>query len=206
MSDLQPTTPLGQAIVRLFSRAAPLLEGRPAGSLKVYIFGGCAVHLLTHARGSADIDAEIEAAKAWRRDEVIPVFLPPEGYEVDGRDLQVVLDLNYSTTLGPLHEDYKGRAIPLAGFERHHALQVFVASGVDLAISKLGRFTDHDRSDIELLIASGRVDTAHFVMLAEEAIDYAVGNRSGMLSCLRMVTAQYLEDAPDVARSSQSKL
>lgn len=93
MPDLQPTTPLGQAIVRLFPRAVPLLNGSPAGSLKVYIFGGCAVHLLTHARGSADIDAEIEAAKVLKADEVIPVFLPPEGYEVDGRDLQVVLDL-----------------------------------------------------------------------------------------------------------------
>lgn len=53
------TTPLGQAIGNLFARALPLLNGNPPGSLKVFVFGGCAVHLLTHARGSADIDAEI---------------------------------------------------------------------------------------------------------------------------------------------------
>src|SRR3546814_8939187 len=58
---------LGQAIGNLFARALPLLTGSPPGSLKVFVFGGCAVHLLTHARGSADIDAEIEAARVDRK-------------------------------------------------------------------------------------------------------------------------------------------
>ncbi|WGW64053.1 hypothetical protein P7I89_06060 [Pseudomonas aeruginosa] len=75
------TTPLGQAIGNLFARALPLLNGNPPGSLKVFIFGGCAVHLLTHARGSADIDAEIEAARVLRKEEIMAVYTPPEGYE-----------------------------------------------------------------------------------------------------------------------------
>lgn len=96
------TTPLGQAIGNLFARALPLLDGNPPGSLKVFVFGGCAVHLLTHARGSADIDAEIEAARVLRKDEIMAVYTPPEGYEDgDGRDLQVYLDQNYTNALGP---------------------------------------------------------------------------------------------------------
>ncbi|MGY8832638.1 MAG: DUF6036 family nucleotidyltransferase, partial [Pseudomonadales bacterium] len=107
------TTPLGQAIGSLFARALPLLDGSPPGSLKVIIFGGCAVHLLTHARGSADIDAEIEAARVLRTDEIMAIYTPPEGYEDNyGRDLQVYLDQNYTNALGPLHEDYRDRAIP----------------------------------------------------------------------------------------------
>ncbi|XRA83380.1 hypothetical protein RPN53_15770 [Pseudomonas putida] len=95
------TTPLGQAIGNLFARALPLLDGNPPGSLKVFVFGGCAVHLLTHARGSADIDAEIEAARVLRKDEIMAVYTPPEGYEdSDGRDLQVYLDQNYTNALG----------------------------------------------------------------------------------------------------------
>lgn len=70
------TTPLGQAIGNLFARALPLLDGNPPGSLKVFVFGGCAVHLLTHARGSADIDAEIEAARVLRKDEIMAVYTP----------------------------------------------------------------------------------------------------------------------------------
>lgn len=130
------TTPLGQAIGNLFARALPLLDGNPPGSLKVFVFGGCAVHLLTHARGSADIDAEIEAARVLRKDEIMAVYTPPEGYEDgDGRDLQVYLDQNYTNALGPLHEDYRERAIPMEGFEGEQPLHIFVAAGVDLAIS-----------------------------------------------------------------------
>ncbi|MCO6057855.1 DUF6036 family nucleotidyltransferase [Pseudomonas sp. MOB-449] len=198
-APIQLTTPLGHAIGSLFARALPLLEGNPPGSLKVFIFGGCAVHLLTHARGSADIDAEIEAARALRKDEIMAVYSPPEGYEDgDGRDLQVYLDQNYTNALGPLHEDYRERAIPLEGFEGERPLHLYVAAGVDLAISKLGRFADNDQSDIEQLIERGRVDVNEFVKLATEAIDYAVGNQQVMLSCLRMATARYLEAGRDV--------
>lgn len=123
------TTPLGQAIGNLFARALPLLDGNPPGSLKVFVFGGCAVHLLTHARGSADIDAEIEAARVLRKDEIMAVYTPPEGYEdSDGRDLQVYLDQNYTNALGPLHEDYRERAIPMEGFEGEQPLHIFVAA------------------------------------------------------------------------------
>lgn len=47
-----------------------------------------------------------------RKDEIMAVYTPPEGYEdSDGRDLQVYLDQNYTNALGPLHEDYRERAI-----------------------------------------------------------------------------------------------
>ncbi|HBO1414556.1 DUF6036 family nucleotidyltransferase [Pseudomonas aeruginosa] len=197
-NPIQLTTPLGQAIGKLFARALPLLKGNPPGSLKIYIFGGCAVHLLTHARGSADIDAEIEAARVLRKDEIMTVYMPPEGYEdTDGRDLQVYLDQNYTNALGPLHEDYRERAIPLEGFEGEQPLHIFVAAGVDLAISKLGRFTENDQADIEQLIECGRVDVGQFVTLATDAINYAVGNQRAMRGCLHMVTAKYLEDRRD---------
>ncbi|WP_283600654.1 DUF6036 family nucleotidyltransferase [Pseudomonas putida] len=68
----------------------------------------------------------------------------------------------------------------MEGFEGEQPLHIFVAAGVDLAISKLGRFTENDQSDIEQLIECGRVDVGQFVTLATEAIDYAVGNRSAM--------------------------
>lgn len=123
---------------------------------------------------------------------------PPEGYEdSDGRDLQVYLDQNYTNALGPLHEDYRERAIPMEGFDGEQPLHIFVAAGVDLAISKLGRFTENDQSDIEQLIECGRVDVSQFVTLATEAIDYAVGNRSAMRGCLQLVTAKYLEEGRD---------
>ncbi len=72
------------------------------------------MHLLTHARGSADIDAEIEAARVLRKDEIMAVATYHQKAIEDnyGRDLQVYLDQNYTNALGPLHEDYRDRAIP----------------------------------------------------------------------------------------------
>src|SRR3546814_18380141 len=131
----------------------------------------------------------------WSSDVCSSDLTPPEGYEDgDGRDLQVYLDQNYTNALGPLHEDYRERAIPMEGFEGEQPLHIFVAAGVDLAISKLGRFTENDQSDIEQLIECGRFDVGQFGTLATDPIDYAVGTQSAKLACRNMVTAKYLEE------------
>ncbi|HBP0428809.1 TPA: hypothetical protein L5Q11_005023 [Pseudomonas aeruginosa] len=195
MSNIKLSTPLGEAVAKLFSRALPLLEGQAPGVMKIFVFGGCGVHLLTHSRGSADVDAEIEAARLLREEEILARFDAPVFYKDQmGGELTLEFDVNYNTTFGPLHEDYRDRAIPIDGFDGDQPLHIYVAAGVDLAISKLGRYTEQDKADIEALIDCGRVDVEEFVTLAEEAIDYAVGNRSVMLSYLADVTGPYLEN------------
>lgn len=163
-------TPLAQAVRQLFDRALPLLAGRPPGTVKIYVFGGCALHMLTNARGSADIDAEIQASEHLLREEVRAIYAAPEDYEQDGLDLSVVFDQQFNNSLCPLHEDYDTRAILLPGQESS-ALQVFIAHPIDLAISKLGRFTERDQDDINLLIRSGKLNLSEFDRLAREAID-----------------------------------
>mgnify|MGYP006347549843 CR=1 FL=1 len=194
LPPITPETPLGHAICKLFARALPLLEGKPSGSLKVFIFGGAAIHLLTKSRGSADIDAETVATRALNLDEIRAVFEVPETYEDEsGRDLQVIIDQNYSNTLGPLHEDYRERAIPIQGFTDGSPLQLFIASPIDLAISKLGRFSEVDRSDIELLLRLGKIDVRKLLTLAEDAIDFSVIGSKGITRLnLRDVTEKYL--------------
>lgn len=182
------------AVCKLFSRILPLLKGAPPGTVKVYLFGGCAVHLLTHYRGSEDIDAEIEAAKLVRDQDLLAVFSVPEEYEDHGWLKEVYLDYRFNNALCPLHEDYRDRAIPVEGFPEVFPLHVFVAAGVDIAISKLGRFSDQDHRDIQKLIETGRVDVKQFISLATEAIDYAVGLKGPMLGCLRLAVCDYLEN------------
>lgn len=152
------------------------------------------MHLLTQSRGSADIDAETVATKALNLDEIRAIFEVPETYEDEfGRDLQVIIDQNYSNTLGPLHEDYRERAIPIHGFANESPLQLLIASPVDLAISKLGRFSDVDRSDIELLLRLGKIDVQNLLALAEDAIEFSVSGSKGITRInLRDVTEKYL--------------
>ncbi|MEN5217095.1 DUF6036 family nucleotidyltransferase [Pseudomonas pudica] len=179
-------TPLAQAVRQLFDGALPLLAGRRSGTVKIYVFGGCALHMLTNARGSADIDAEIQASEHLLRDEIRAVYAAPEDYEQDGLDLSVVFDQQFNNSLCPLHEDYDARAILLPGQECS-PLQVFIAHPIDLAISKLGRFTERDQDDINLLIRSGKLNLKEFDRLAKEAIDYYPCDRSAVTSCLRLI-------------------
>jgi len=76
-------------------------------------------------------------------------------------------------------------------------LHVYVVAGVDVAISKLGRFSDQDHQDIKWMIENGCVDVKQFTTLATAAIDYAVGVQSAMLSCLRLATDDYLKELSD---------
>jgi len=179
-------TPLARAVRLLFDRALPLLEGRSPGTVRIYVFGGCALHILTNARGSADIDAELKASEQLLKEEIRAVYAAPEDYEQDGLDLSVVFDQHFTNSLCPLHEDYEDRAILLSGYD-DSPMQVFIAHPLDLAISKLGRFTERDQDDIHLLIGAGKLDLDEFDRLATEAIDYYPCDKGTVTSCLRLI-------------------
>ena len=186
MLNLHLDTPLSKAILSLFERALPMLEGKPPGALKIYVFGGCALHILTNARGSADVDAELIASERLLIAEVKAVFLAPEDFEADGEDLSVVFDQAFNNSLCPLHENFEHRAIPLNGQEVS-PLQVYIAHPIDLAISKLGRFTDRDHEDITTLIKAGKIELGEFDKIAREAIDYYPCDKGTVSSYLRLI-------------------
>lgn len=190
-------TPLSKAIVSLFERALPMLQGKQPGALKIYVFGGCALHILTNARGSADIDAELMAAEHLLIAEVKAVYQAPEDFEVDGEDFSVVFDQAFNNALCPLHQDFEERAIALPGQELS-PLQVFIAHPIDLAISKLGRFTDRDHEDISTLIQAGKIKLDEFDRIATQAIDYYPCDKGTVSSYLRLI----LDEAKDIGDDS----
>lgn len=64
-TDLYLNTPLAHAVLQFFNRAEKdfsKMELHP-GSIKAFLFGGCAMHILTNSRGSGDIDVEFSAAR-----------------------------------------------------------------------------------------------------------------------------------------------
>ena len=195
---VSPQTPLAKAAVDLLARAQVVLDNAPEGLVKIYIFGGCAVHMLTNSRGSGDIDAEVVGAGMIKVNDIKLVYEQPESYETQDGDVgQVNFDFKFNNALGPLHEDYTERAIPVEGFEPGSSLQIYIASGVDIAISKLDRFTDQDKSDIENLMRCGRVKPQHLQKLGLEAIDIAIGNQNMMRINLNEVLEPYLENEND---------
>lgn len=85
------------------------------------------------------------------------------------------------------------RGIPLKGFCGESPLDVLIASPVDLAISKLGRATEQDISDIFALMRTGFILASEFERLALQAIDCYVGNHETPTSILRNILQDYLE-------------
>jgi hypothetical protein len=201
---LNTNTPLGQALISMFKsiEVELMVEGAKPGAVKVIVFGGCAVHLYTHHRVSTDVDAEIYCANArvtLRLRTLLAEF--PETFfdEQSGRVMELNYDLQYNTAFGTLHEDYWERSIPLEAFPDKSSLHLHIAAPIDIAISKLGRATDQDISDIMALLRAGFIVTTEFRRLALQAIDMYVGNKESPRSILTNILHDYLETEVDEA-------
>lgn len=94
-----------------------------------------------------------------------------------GRARLLYLDRNDNDTLGLLHEDAydDSRPVDIPGIDIK-VLEVRVLSPLDFAVSKLARFGDQDRADIELLARRGLIDAASLRSRADEALRGYVGN------------------------------
>ncbi|MFK4705603.1 F420-0:gamma-glutamyl ligase-like protein [Roseateles asaccharophilus] len=162
-------TPYAKAVEKLLNEfvAAVFGDHPPEKPLVVVVAGGAAVHLYTGARVSKDLDAEF-LARVLKPDVVVAYT------DSDGTERTVHLDRTYTTTLGLLHEDYLDRS-GLTGWTVP-GLEVRVMSPVDLAISKLARWAEHDQADVRSLIDAGLLNRDSFERLANEALSYFVGN------------------------------
>ena len=193
-------TALGSALVAMFKLVESELtcEKAPPAALTVVIFGGCAVHLYTSHRVSSDVDAEFFASELPSSLDLQTMLAAvPQTFvdEQSGRVVELSYDLNFTSGLGPLHEDYLERGVPLDSFGPLSPLRVLIASPVDLAISKLGRGTEQDVSDIFALLRTGFILAAEFERLALQAIDCYVGNHEPPTSILTNILRDYLETA-----------
>jgi len=162
-----------KAFNEILGRVQQSLKGsRPdVFPVRMYIAGGAALHYLTGARVTEDIDATF--SKKILIDEDIEVSYR----DPDGRARLMYLDRNYNDTLGLLHENaYRdSKPVKVPGIDEK-LIEVRILSPLDLAVSKLGRFGDQDREDIELLAKNRLIDSASLRKRAEQALGGYVGN------------------------------
>lgn len=162
-----------KAFTEVLSRIQQALKGaRPdVFPIRMYVAGGAALHLLTGARVSEDVDA-VFSKRVLLNEEVEVSYRDP-----DGRARLLYLDRNYNDTLGLLHEDAHKDAQPVAfpGIDKQ-LIDVRVLAPIDLAVSKLSRFADQDREDILLLAREGLIDSAALRKRSEQALGGYVGD------------------------------
>jgi Nucleotidyltransferase of unknown function (DUF6036) len=164
--------------------------------IQMFVAGGAALHLYTGARVTTDIDA------AFSHRIALPGTLDTSYEDADGAARWLHLDPNYNDTLALMHEDARDDALPLAlaGIDPK-VLDIRLLTPTDLAVSKVARFNDIDRTDIETLARRGLITAAAFRRRAEEAIGGYVGD----LTRLRGSIEQAANLIADLARRQEPR-
>lgn len=161
------------AFGEIVRRIAGALANAPRAALPVrmIVAGGAAVHFYTGERISRDIDA------AFSQRLLLPENLEVAYRDADGAARLLYFDRQYSDSLSLLHEDAQDDSIPfaIAGIDAH-VLDVRLLTPLDLAVSKLSRFSSQDRADIEALARFGLVSSTGLRARALEALVAYVGS------------------------------
>jgi hypothetical protein len=95
----------------------------------------------------------------------------------DGAARLLYFDRQYSDTCALRHEDAYDDSV-LLSLEGHddRVLEVRLLSALDLAVSKLGRFSSQDRDDITALARRKLIESGPLRLRAEQALSAYVGN------------------------------
>ncbi len=172
---------------------------RQALPIRMVIAGGTALYMHTGERVTEDIDATFSRRVLFSSDIEVAYRDP------DGRAALLYLDRNYNDTLGLVHEDADDDAlrVDIRDIDRK-VLDVRVLTPLDLAVSKLARFSDQDRDDILLLARHKLVDAKALRKRAEEVLGGYVGNTTMVgntidIAC-RLVEAANPEKKPSRKR------
>src|SRR5712671_4525194 len=160
------------ALREILHRIATSLGGSPPRALPVrmYLAGGAALHLYTGERVSRDIDATFSHRIA------LPENLEVAYRDADGAARLLYFDRQYNDTLGLMHEDARDDSVPLI-LERVDStiIEVRLLAALDLAVSKVGRFSSLDRDDIASLARRKLINSAALRQRSEEALGGYVG-------------------------------
>lgn len=165
----------------LWLRVARSAKATAKAPITMFLAGGAAMHFYTGSRMTDDIDAVFD------RKILVPSDSTVLYRDAQGKARSVYFDMNYNESFALLHEDAHEDAWRLQ-IDGMDAVRVLVLQPVDLALSKLSRFSEIDRGDILQLAKDGLITSNAVRQRAEEALPGYVGNlvplrTSIMLAC-----------------------
>lgn len=189
---LQPDPAWLQAFATLMSRIdAALGPARPKKPVVVCIAGGAAMHFYTGERYSRDVDAKIFAR----------LMIDPQQLQVayrgnDGRACLLYFDTQYNDSFALLHHAAydDARPVNIDGIAARR-LDIRLLTPVDVAVSKLSRFSAQDQDDIRALARHGLVTAAALRRRAEAALPDYVGNLGRIRNSITIACALVDETA-----------
>lgn len=179
------------AFTELVRRIATTLHELPRRRLpiKMYVAGGAAMHLYIGERVSNDVDAVFSKLIA------LPGDLEGAYQDSDGAARLLYFDRQCNDTFALMHEDARDDSVPLT--LKHidaSVLDVRLLSTLDLAVSKISRFSSQDRDDITALAKHGLIKSAALRRRAQQAMKNYVGNLETLNGAIDLAS-RIVEDA-----------
>jgi len=140
--------------------------------IRMYLAGGMALHYHCGSRYTQDVDASFSRKIMLPANDLLVDYL-----KKDGTPGTLYFDANYNDSFSSMHPDYKEDSLPWQGIgNEKRQIHLHVLTPLDLAVSKISRFSDQDHEDI-LALAKQKFFTSHdLVHRAQEALDYYVGD------------------------------
>jgi hypothetical protein len=155
----------------------------------MYVAGGAAMHLYTGERISNDVDAVFSKRIA------LPSDLEVTYQDPDGAARLLYFDRQYNDTFALMHEDAHDDSVPLTLKSIDPSiLDVRLLSALDLAVSKISRFSSQDRDDITTLAKHGLIKSAALRRRSEQAMENYVGNLDTLKGAIDLA-CRIVEDA-----------
>jgi hypothetical protein len=179
------------AFTELVQRITASLRDLPKRVLPIEMFvaGGAAVYFYTGERVSRDVDA------VFSRRLALPEDLEVAYRDSDGAPRVLYFDRQYNDTFALMHEDARDDSVPLA--LKHvdsDTLNVRLLSALDLAVSKISRFSSQDRGDIAALSKHGLIKADALRRRSEEALKNYVGDLDNLKGAIEMA-CRIVEDS-----------
>ena len=168
------------SLVAKLAAAAKNRDRLPAEPITMYLAGGAAMHFYTGNRISNDVDA-VFSAKLLAPADLVAIYRDSQG-----KPRSVYFDAAYNESYALLHEDAPHDAMRLSLDGIPETIRVFVLKPVDLAVSKLSRFSAIDRQDIIELAGNGLVTARELRKRAEAALPGYVGDPASVRTSIEL--------------------
>lgn len=172
MHELHPE--LTRAMSALMDKLDAVLRASEyAGEpLQMYLARGMAVHYHCGTRYTEDVDASFSHRFLLPYRDLVVDYL-----REDHTRSSIYLDPTYNDTFALLHPDHRESSVAWDGIGNESRLiHLRVFCPVDLAVSKLSRFSPIDRQDIRDLAQHRYFTSPELQQRASEALDYYVGD------------------------------
>jgi hypothetical protein len=151
--------------------------------IRMFLAGGMAVHFHCGTRYTEDVDASFSARVLFPTEDLTVDYI-----RQDGTPSALYFDANYNDGFALMHPDYRDDSVPWQGIGNEDRLvHLYVLNPVDLAVSKISRFGEQDRSDIRALARAGYFNSNQLRQRATEALDYYVGNLDYVRTSIQLI-------------------